>query len=115
MFKSLLSILAIASVIGCNTPGVRSDSFPPDLQCLEARQQAIRNYTAHYGTPRIIPPVSVTVTTSPPSGYGAITTGARDGYRIQIWKDQRPFFGSLVHEFEHTLKQSNGHGQQEGW
>lgn len=43
------------------------------------------------------------------------TEERQDGYRIEIWRDQRPFDGSLVHEFLHTLKMDNGHGAGEGW
>lgn len=102
---------------GCVTNGIKSDSFPPDIanQCRSARGDAIRNYTGHYGSPSHIPPVEVIVTAIPPNGQGAITSGSGNGYRIEIWRDQYPFYGSLVHEFEHTLKQGNGKGTKEGW
>lgn len=122
--RVIFCMIVLAAMVGAlisggcaTTRGVTADDFPLDIagQCHKARAEALNNYTRHYGAPANIPPVNVVVTSAPPMGQGAITSGAGKGYRIEIWRDQRPFYGSLVHEFEHTLKQANGKGQAEGW
>lgn len=112
-----LALLLVAGLLffGCRTNGVLEDSFPQGIKAEEARAQAVKNYTAHYGTPGRMPLVKVFLSDVPPAGHGAYTQSSGKGYRIVIWKDQTPFYGSLVHEFEHALKMANGKGGKEGW
>lgn len=115
---ALAVLFVVGLLMGCQTNGLREDSYPSGIseQCIKAKAQAVSNYTKAYGQrPARIPATAVYVTKMPPMGYGAITSGAGKGYRIEIWEKQIPFYGSLVHEFEHALKQDNGHGQIEGW
>lgn len=116
-FASVFLMAVLLFLCGCRTNGVRQDTLPPEVsaQCIKARAEAVRNYTAHYGAPARIPPVQVVIVERPPMGKGAITSGAGAGYRIEIWRGQKPFYGSMVHEFEHTLRQGNGKGSGEGW
>lgn len=112
-----LFILIMLSCFGCRTHhGITADSFPAEIdnQCVAARAAAINNYTHRYGSPSSIPPVMVTIVEQPPMGKGAITMRYGDGYLVQIWRGQKPFQGSLVHEFSHTLCMANGKGGSEG-
>ena len=110
----LWGVISIAFCLtGCHTVGVKEDSFPPPItaQCHKARADAVVHYRKVWKEePYVGRPVKVLITQEPPQGYGAITRGSGRGYIIEIWKSQNPFFGSLVHEFGHTLKLQNGKG-----
>ena len=108
----LLLVLGIVAVVaglcgGCQTAGFRQDDFPPNVPCVEARAEAVRWYQDKWHVAPTIPPVRVVVTDTPPEGNGADTQTSGRGYLIRIWRDQNPFFASLVHEFRHTLEREN--------
>jgi len=87
----------------------RQDDFPPNVPCVEARAEAVRWYQDKYHAMPTVPPVKVVVTDTPPDGAGGDTQAMGRGYLIRIWRDQNPFYGSLVHEFRHCLSREN-HG-----
>ena len=92
---------------------LRSDDFPPNVPCVEARAEAVKWYQNKWHSEPVIPPVRVVVTDTPPDGHGADTQASGRGYLIRIWRDQNPFFASLVHEFAHAIKRENGKGAGE--
>ena len=98
---------------GCATNGVKQDDFPAGVPCVQARNDAIANYRNQWHEEPKIPAVKVLITDYPPEGMGGITKGSGSGYIIELWRDQNPFYGSLVHEFGHTLKAANGKGMGE--
>ncbi len=110
-----VAILLTVTLCGCRTNGVRADAFPAEIagECMVARSSAVRWYAGKHKAQPSIPPVEVIVSAVPPRGHGAITEGAGAGYRITIWRDQRPFLGSLEHEFRHVLTGANGNGMSE--
>ena len=81
-----------------------------EAQCVRARNDAVRWYIARYGTAPRIPAVKVTVEPRPRDGMGGWANNAHD---VHIWSGQRPFMGSLEHEFRHTLAMFNGKGGSE--
>ncbi len=113
----LLLVLAMAFVVtasgllhlGCKTNGVQRDDFPAGVPCVQARADAVRWYENKWHSTPTIPPVNVVVTPEPPDGHGADTQAMGRGYLVRIWQKQYPFYGSLVHEFRHTLEREN-HG-----
>jgi hypothetical protein len=88
---------------GCATNGVKQDNFPAGVPCVQARADAVNWYRATRHQEPTIRPTRVIVTPDPPDGYGGVTSGSGGGFLIRIWKDQNPFYGSLAHEFRHTM------------
>ena len=97
------ALLALLVCSGCQTHGVKSDDFPAGVPCVQARADAVAWYRATRHQEPSIRPTRVIVTEKPPQGQGGLTSGSGDGFLIQIWREQYPFYGSLVHEFKHTM------------
>ena len=99
----VVALLAVLLPAGCATNGVKVDSFPDGVPCVQARNEAMQWYRHTRHQEPAIRPTRVIVTPDPPDGYGGVTSGSGGGFLIRIWKDQYPFYGSLVHEFRHTM------------
>ena len=106
----------LATLMGRKTQGVKADEFPAQMagQCVKARAEAVKWYKARYRSEPVIRPVKVMLTDKPPQNKGGITRGSGGGYVIELWRNQRPFYGSLTHEFRHTLCLASGKGGGEG-
>jgi hypothetical protein len=113
--RAILSILLLALIIGCaSNPPLDHDAFPAgyEARCHTARNKAIVWYRGRYKSEPAVPFSRVTLSPDPlgPQGqYGALTMG----YNIEIWTGQKPFDGSLEHEFRHVLCNRNGQGGSE--
>ena len=108
----MITVLAVVVAVvltfaGCATNGVKRDDFPAGVPCVQARNDAIQWYRATRHKDPVIRPVRVLITQAPPDGQGGLTSGSGGGFLIRLWKDQYPFYGSLVHEFKHTMGPEN--------
>ena len=109
-----LLVWVAMSLCGCATNGVTSDSFPAGVPCVQARAEAVRWYVDRYHAQPVVPPVRVIITENPPQGAGGLCRGSGSGYVIELWRKQNPFYGSLVHEFRHSLVLKNRGDHSEG-
>lgn len=105
-------VVLIWLAVGCQTLGVKADQFPDGMgaQCDKARTEAVSWYRSKYRQEPAIRPVKVMLTDNPPQGNGGITRGSGGGYVIELWRNQKPFYGSLVHEMRHCLCLASGKG-----
>lgn len=113
---AVIGVACILALTGCRTMGVHEDIFPPELsaQCDRARADAINWYVKTYGSYPRVKPVEVRLTDDPPQGWGGFTQGCGEGFRVFMWRHQPAFYGSLVHEFRHTLCLASGKSGGEG-
>ena len=115
----MLLLLVIALVTGCRIFGGSRSSepsasvFPDEIatKCHNAQADAVQRYYRKYGVQPRVPHVRVYLEDKPMNGMGGWTPSA---FAIHIWRDQKPFYGSLVHEFGHSLCHYNGKGGSEG-
>ncbi len=94
-----------------SNPPLKADQFPPEIAtaCIANRNRAIRWYIAKYGTPPKVPFTAVKIVEKTIWVDGK-ECGAWmiSPHRIEIWRHQVPFDGSLEHEFRHALCKFNG-------
>lgn len=111
---SLASI--IRRLLGHKRKELKYDDFPPEIEghCHLARGAAIGWYIRRYGEHPAFLPVRVVIQEEPRM-CGSVLAGAWTSgpQRIDIWRHQRNFDGSLEHEFRHVLCMANGKGGSE--
>lgn len=123
--SGFLFILLVIMPVGCKTVRqvlghdkrmLATDSFPAEIaaECLKAKASAVEWYRVKFGSEPIVLPVKV-VWAQEPKRCGHVLAGAWTSgpQRIDIWVGQVPRYGSLVHEFRHSLCLANGRGGSE--